>query len=126
MSVLGQGIKNVASFSGFPTRRRQSSMVDIRIVMIVSKLQELSIHTLYHHTSEVGNNILVGASFTFTFTVHDIYIYIYIYHVELFDLSTTQCLVHNTQQVMEFRSGSLTVTFSFLTTRSCSWIKMGL
>ena len=99
-------------------------MVDIRIVMIVSKLQELSIHTLYHHTSEVGNNILVGASFTFTFTVHDIYIYIY--HVELFDLSTTQCLVHNTQQVMEFRSGSLTVTFSFLTTRSCSWIKMGL
>ena len=48
------------------------------------------------------------------------------FHVELFDLvSKTQNLAHNTQQVMEFQSGSLAVTIS-LTMKSCSWIKMGL
>ena len=35
------------------------------------------------------------------------------FHVELFDLvSTTQNLAHNTQQIVEFVSGSLAVTIS--------------
>ena len=46
------------------------------------------------------------------------------FHVELFDLvSTTWNLAHNTQLVVEFQSGSLAVTISSLTMKSCSWIK---
>ena len=56
MSVLAKGIKDVATISGLPTSNSRGMFS--HIVMIVSKVQEFSTHTLYRNARELECNML--------------------------------------------------------------------
>ena len=109
--VLTQGVKDVSSFSGFPTTRRQRNMVYILSYTYSYDSVKVT-HTLPPCKRAWRQHALLKDPSL------QVYILLYahspwyvFFNGELFDVvSTTQNLAHNMQQFMEFQSGLLAVT----------------